>query len=70
MSVIDAIIEVASDLIGGRVSWRFYVGLAFGVASAIMSYWLISPAPWSSLSAVAVFVVALVGAMIWESRSL
>jgi membrane protein YdbS with pleckstrin-like domain len=70
MSVVDVIIEVATDLIGGRVSWRFYVGLAFGVVLAIMSYWLISAAPWSSVSAVSVFLVALVGAIMWESRSL
>ena len=70
MSVIDVIIEVASDLIGGRVSWSFYVGLAFAVAFAITSYWLISAAPWSSVFAVAVFAVMLIGAIIWESRSL
>jgi hypothetical protein len=61
MSVIDVIIEVASDLIGGRVSWRFYAGLAFAVAFAITLYWLISAAPCSSVFAVAVFAVMLMG---------
>jgi hypothetical protein len=70
MSVIDVIIEVASDLIGGRVSWRFYVSLAFAVAFAITSCWLISAAPCSSVFAVVVFAVMLIGAIIWESRSL
>jgi hypothetical protein len=64
----EIIIEVATNLGGGNVSWRFYLSLGMAVLVAAALYWLLPPIAWRLWTTAAAFVIGLATGIVWESR--